>query len=76
MDEPTQAASIEADYDRWYVWLSDTETWWAARRDALTAEELSAGCVAFLQADDPDELCQKLNAEEELTGRPAERRCT
>ena len=73
MDENTRAAAIEADYERWRVWLSDTGKWWAARREALTANELSAGGVPFLQADDPDELGQKIDAEEHLTDRLAEK---
>jgi hypothetical protein len=72
MDENTRVAAIEADYERWRVWLSDTGRWWAARKEALTADELSAGCVPFLQADDPDELRQKLEAEEQLTARLAD----
>lgn len=73
MDENTRAAAIEADNERWRVWLSDTRTWWAARKDALTADELGAGAVPFLQADDLDELRQKIEAEEQLTAHPAER---
>jgi hypothetical protein len=71
MDENTRAAAIEADRERWRVWLSDTGKWWAARKEALTAGELSVGCVPFLQADDPDELGQKIDAEEQLTDRLA-----
>jgi hypothetical protein len=73
MDENTRAAAIEADYERWRVWLSDTGKWWAARKEALTADELIVGCVPFLQADDPDELRQKINAEEQLTAHLAAR---
>jgi hypothetical protein len=68
MDENTRTAAIETDYERWRVWLSDTGKWWAARKEALTTDELSAGCVPFLQADNPDELRRKIGAEEQLTG--------
>jgi hypothetical protein len=38
------AAAIEAEFGgRWGIWLSDTCQWWAARRQALSAEELAAG---------------------------------
>ena len=72
MDDDTREAAIESDYRRWRVWLSDTGKWWAARKDALTAGELNAGAVPFLQADDPDELRQKIEAEEQLTTRTPE----
>lgn len=73
MDEDTRAAAIEADYVRWRVWLSDTGKWWAARKEALTAAELSVRCVPFLQADDAGELQQKIDGEEQLTAHLAER---
>jgi hypothetical protein len=74
MDKSTRAAAaIEADYERWRVWLSDSGKWWAARKESLTADELSAGCVSFLQADDPDDLRQKIDAEEQLTGQLCEK---
>jgi hypothetical protein len=74
MDESTRAAAaIEAGYERWRVWLSDTGKWWAARKESLTADELSVGCVPFLQADDPDDLRQKIDAEEQLTGQLCEK---
>jgi hypothetical protein len=66
MDEYARAATIEADHPCWRAWQSDTGRWWAARKQPLTADELNAGCVPFLRADDPDELRQKIEAEEEL----------
>ena len=73
MDEPnptvSAAAAIEAaSGGRWGVWLSDTGQWWAARTRPLTADELNAGCVPFLQADSPEELRQRITDEEQLTG--------
>jgi hypothetical protein len=41
--------------------------------DALTAEQLNAGCVPFLQAGDPQGLRTKLAAEEELADSEASR---
>jgi hypothetical protein len=53
----TTAAAIETTCDhRWAVWLSDTDTWWAARTARLTAARVTAGCVPFLCADTPSEL--------------------
>ena len=66
MDDDTREAAIESDYKRWRVWLSDSGKWWAARKGALTAGELSVGAVPYLQADDTDELRQKIEAEEQL----------
>jgi hypothetical protein len=65
----TQA--IEAEFrNRWGVWESDTGQWWATRQQALTADEITAGCVPFLQADTPDELRQRIRDEEALSGCP------
>lgn len=69
-DDPSVAATvetIEATFPgRWGVWLSDTGWWWATRTDALTAEELSAGCVPFVHADNPDELTELISQQEHL----------
>jgi hypothetical protein len=75
---PTVAATvtaIETEFgNRWGVWLSDTEQWWAARRQALTAAQQAAGCVPYLQASDPDALRHQIADEEALTpGQCAER---
>jgi hypothetical protein len=64
------AAGIEAEFgNRWGAWLSDTGQWWAARRQALSAEDQAAGCVPYLQADSPDELKDRIRDEEALTTR-------
>jgi hypothetical protein len=61
-------AAIETAFDgRWAIWLSDTGWWWAARTHALTAEELTAGCVPFLHADNPDELTERIRQQQQLT---------
>lgn len=51
---------------RWGIWLSDTGWWWAARTRALTADELAAGCVPFIHADNPDELSERIRQQDEL----------
>ena len=61
--------SLEAAFGgRWGIWLSDTGRWWAARRAALSAAESSAGCVPFLRADTPDQLAERIQSQEKLTG--------
>jgi hypothetical protein len=60
-------AAIEATFaGRWGVWLSDTGWWWATRTTALTADELNAGCVPFIHADNPDELTEGIRQQERL----------
>ncbi len=64
------ATGIEAEFDgRWGIWLSDTGQWWATRRQPLSADDLAAGCVPYLQADSPDELSDRIRDEEALTTR-------
>jgi len=59
--------AIEAAFaDRWGVWVSDTGWWWATRTRALTADELAAGCVPHLHADNPDELTERIRHQEHL----------
>ena len=61
------AEAIEADFGgRWGVWLSDTGRWWAARTSALTSAQLNAGCVPFIQADNPDELAERIREQDRL----------
>jgi hypothetical protein len=60
-------AAIETAFSgRWGVWLSDTGWWWATRTHALTANELSAGCAPFIQADNPDELTERIRQQERI----------
>jgi hypothetical protein len=70
-DEPSVSATvtaIEAAFaGRWGVWLSDTGWWWATRAHALSAGELSAGCIPFIHADNPDELTERIRQQERLT---------
>jgi hypothetical protein len=61
-------AAMETAFDgRWGIWLSDTGWWWATRANALTAEELAAGCVPFIHADNPDELAERIRQQDNLT---------
>jgi hypothetical protein len=71
---PATVTAIEATFGgRWGIWLSDTGWWWAARTQALTASELSAGCIPFMQADNPGELTERILQQERVwpSGRPA-----
>ncbi len=62
------ADAIEADFGgRWGVWLSDTGRWWAARTSTLTSGQLNAGCVPFIQADNPDELTERIRDQDRLS---------
>ena len=84
----TIAAAIETACDhRWAVWLSDTDTWWAARTIGLTAAQASSGCVPFLRADTPSELAAAVSDQDQagmlrspvplpvIPAQPAPRRC-
>lgn len=69
------AEGIEAEFGgRWGVWLSDTGRWWATRTGPLTSGQLNAGCVPFIQADNPDELTERIRDQDRLS--PAERDAT
>jgi hypothetical protein len=58
-------AAIEASFGHhWGVWLSDTGWWWAARTQALTAEQRGAGGLPYLHADNPDELTELIRQQE------------
>ena len=69
------ADAIEAGFGgRWGVWLSDTGRWWATRTGPLTSAQLNAGCVPFLQADNPDELTERIGQQDRLS--PADQNTT
>jgi hypothetical protein len=53
----------------WGIWLSDTGRWWAARRTPLTPAELAAGCVPFVRADTADQLAERIQSQDEISGR-------
>ena len=73
MDDETSAAEIEAAFEAWHIWKSDTGQWWAARKATLTTAESSAGCTQYLQADAPAELRDLLAAESRDPDRPGQR---
>ncbi|MCG5212775.1 hypothetical protein [Streptosporangium sp. KLBMP 9127] len=62
---PATIDAIEEKFDHWWAWVSDTGTWWAARRSALTSAEMAAGCVHYLRTDDGAQLVRRL-AEQDL----------
>jgi hypothetical protein len=62
------AEAIETDFGgRWGVWLSDTDRWWAARTNSLTSAQLNAGCIPFIQADNSDELTERIREQDRLS---------
>ena len=69
--QPTRtgaAKTLEAIFGgRWGIWLSDTGRWWATRRAALTAAELTAGCVPYLRAETEARLAEHIQAQEEIS---------
>jgi hypothetical protein len=66
MDNDISAADIEAEFADWRAWMSDTGSWWAARKTNLTATEQNAGCVPYLQAPTPDNLKTQIKEQEHL----------
>jgi hypothetical protein len=71
MDDEAGAAEIEAEFEDWHVWMSDTGRWWAARKATLTAAESSSGCAQYLESDSPGGLRDQIAAEETLSTRMA-----
>jgi len=68
------ALAIEAAFGgRWLAWLSDTGRWWAARSGPLTAADLTADCLPFLNATDPDALTRLIQVQEQLSASAAPR---
>jgi hypothetical protein len=64
------AEAIETSFGgRWGVWLSDSGHWWAARTDSLTSTQINAGCVPFIEADNPDELTDRIREHDRLSPR-------
>ena len=71
MNDEAGAAEIEAEFENWHVWMSDTSRWWAARKATLTAAESSTGCAQYLESDSPGDLREQIAAEETLSARIA-----
>lgn len=53
-------AGLQKRFPHWWVWVSDTGTWWASRRAQLTSAEREAGAVPYLRAMSADELAALL----------------
>lgn len=71
MDDEAGAAELEAEFEDWHVWMSDTGRWWAARKATLTTAESTAGCAQYLGADSRGDLRYQIAAEEALSARVA-----
>jgi hypothetical protein len=71
MNDAADAAGIEAEFENWHVWVSDTGRWWAARKATLTAAESSTGCAQYMESDSPGDLREQIAAEETLSARSA-----
>ncbi len=63
------AAALSEEFPGWTLWASGIGRLWASRRNALTAAEVAAGCVAFLHADSSGALAVQLRAHEALRSR-------
>jgi hypothetical protein len=68
---PDPAAAIREEFPGWTLWVSDTRRWWAFGKTELTAAEVSAGCVPFLHADEPETLATQIRAQEARRSRPS-----
>ena len=71
MNDEAGAAEIEAEFENWHVWMSDTGRWWAARKATLTAAESSMGCAQYLESDSPGSLRDQIADEENPSARMA-----
>jgi hypothetical protein len=71
MDDEAGTADLEAEFEDWHVWMSDTGRWWAARKATLTAAESSAGCAQYLEAEVRGDLRELIAAENALSARVA-----
>ncbi|HTP17450.1 MAG TPA: hypothetical protein VMK13_16650 [Streptosporangiaceae bacterium] len=69
--------AIAGEHPQWSIWVSSTGRYWASFTGALNAAELAAGCVPFVQADDPAALAASIRDQETCRdrvlqpGRPA-----
>jgi hypothetical protein len=55
------AADIEARFPGWHVWRSSADRWWATRTGTiLHSDDLGAGRVMTIDADDPQALRAQL----------------
>ena len=62
-----QAAQLEADFPGWHIWHSNAGRWWATRTGfVLRREELGAGRVMTVDADDETGLRDQLTMQTRL----------
>jgi hypothetical protein len=62
-----QLAELEAEFAGWHVWRSNAGRWWATRTGAvLRREDLGAGRVMTVDADDVGSLRNQLLAQARL----------
>lgn len=62
-----QIAALETEFPGWHVWRSNAGRWWATRTGAvLRREDLGAGRVMTLDADDMTALRGQLLAQSRL----------
>jgi hypothetical protein len=62
-----QLAELEAEFPGWHVWRSNVGRWWATRSGrVLRREELGAGRVMTLDADDVSGLRNLLRTQARL----------
>jgi hypothetical protein len=67
-----EAAALEAAFPGWHIWRSNAGRWWATRTgSAWRPEELVAGQVMTLDADDRSSLRGQLRAQTGLDGTSA-----
>lgn len=60
-------AELVAGFPSWAIHVQpQTGRWLAARREALSLEQLRAGCLMFVAADSAEALASRLRVEEDL----------
>ena len=62
-------AEIAREFRHWTIWRSDAGRWWATRHHPLTDAQRDLGCAMTIDADDPDELRERLQGQERLRDR-------
>jgi len=62
-------AQVEADFPGWHIWHSNAGRWWATRTGFVhRREELGAGRVMTVDADDETGLRDQLTVQNRLDG--------
>ncbi|MET7460308.1 hypothetical protein [Nonomuraea sp. NPDC005501] len=63
-------ADIAREFSQWTIWRSDAGRWWATRHQPLSDAQRDAGCAMTIDADDPDDLRERIREQEIRTGDP------